>query len=69
MRTMLKLHKGLPRAKTPLVPLAADSLPLAASDGCSTRNMPEPLAVSRAPSAASRRPIAVSCQPSALPRL
>ncbi|MCX6844921.1 MAG: hypothetical protein NTX53_21880 [candidate division WOR-3 bacterium] len=43
----MRIAKDLPKAKTPLVPLAADSLPLAASDGCSTRDMPEPLAVSR----------------------
>jgi hypothetical protein len=33
------------------VPLTADSLRLTASDGCSTRNAPEPLAVSRKPMA------------------
>jgi hypothetical protein len=45
---MLKLHKDLPKAKPPLT---ADSLRLAASDGCGTGNTPEPVAVSRRPMA------------------
>jgi hypothetical protein len=40
--TMLKLHE---RRRT----LTADSLRLAATDGCSTRNTPEPLAATRYP--------------------
>jgi hypothetical protein len=44
VETMLKLHE---KRRT----LTADSLRLATSNGCSTRNTPEPLAVSRRPMA------------------
>ncbi|MCX6842537.1 MAG: hypothetical protein NTX53_09690 [candidate division WOR-3 bacterium] len=48
VETMLKLHK---KSRT----LTADSLRLAAPDGCSSRNTPEPSTVSRKPMADMRQ--------------
>jgi hypothetical protein len=59
VETMLKLHE---RRRT----LAADSLRLAASDGCSTRNTSERLAVSRKPMAVMRQISATDKQIDAL---